>query len=326
MAYKILEKSEYNEYEGFVKSHLHGNFMQSLNWAKVKNNWLFEVVVALDDEKKIKGAMLVLILPDAKKDGKALLYAPRGPVCDYDDESTLTDLVNGAKELCARYPMGSFKIDPYILETDEKLINVFKNLGLNFTENAPFHASIQPRHNYMLCNLRGKTHEDLLLQFGRKTRYYVKMPFERGITCEYGGIEKLEEFYKIYKETGDRQEFAIRPMSYLEDFINAYGEDIRVYIAYFEGVPLAGAVTVNYGGKTAYVYGSSTNEHRELYPTYALQWEMIKWAIDTNCDIYDMQGICIDPEESEQLYSVYQFKKKFAGEVVSLAGEFTFDF
>ncbi len=326
MAYKILTKQEYPLYEEFIKTQKYGNFMQSTNWPKVKNNWLFECVASFDQDDKMCGAMLVLILPDAKKDGKALLYAPRGPVCDYQNLEVLTQLIDGAKELCGRYPAGKFVVDPYIFADDTTLIENFKSLGLSFTENVGFHGCIQPRHNYMLLNLDGMSFDDMLLRFNRKTRYYVKMPFERGITVEYGKLEKLQEFYDIYKETGDRQEFSIRPLSYLQDFVNAYGDDIRVYMAYYEGKPLAGAVTVNFAGKTAYVYGASKGEHRELYPTYALQWEMIKWALEKNCSIYDMQGICIDPQESEQLYNVYQFKKKFSGEAVELCGEFIYEF
>lgn len=326
MSYKILSPDMYGEYEAFVKNHPHGNFMQSLNWTRVKSNWQFEAAASYDDNGNMRGAMLVLILPNAKKDGKALLYAPRGPVCDYSDSACVADMLAAAEELCSRFPAGVFKIDPYITADDTDAISVFTECGFDFTPNVGFHGCIQPRHNYMILNMRGMSHDDMLIKFGRKTRYYVKMPFERGITCEYGGLEKLDEFYKIYEETGIRQEFSIRPKKYLHDFICAYGDDIRLYMSYYEGTPLAGAITVNYAGKCAYVYGCSTNEHRELYPTYALQWRMIQWALDTGCDIYDMQGICIDPAESEQLYSVYQFKKKFNGEAVEFAGEFVLSF
>lgn len=326
MSFSILAPEEYGLYEVFVKHHPHGNFMQSLAWTRVKKNWQFEAVVSRDENGAMRGAMLVLILPNAKGDGKALLYAPRGPVCAYDDKAAVAELVAAARELAKRYPAGIFKADPYILASEQALIDVFTGAGLSFTPGCGFHECVQPRHNYMLTQLAGKTYDDLLQQFGRKTRYYVKMPTERGIVVKHFGTEKLDEFYALYSETGQRQEFSIRPRQYLEDFLNAYGENIRLYLAYYENQPLAGAITVNYAGKAAYVYGCSTSSHRELCPTYALQWAMIRWALDTGCDIYDMQGICIDPAESEQLYSVYQFKKKFNGTALEFAGDFYFEF
>lgn len=326
MSYKILTRDEYGEYESFVKNHCHGSFTQSLNWTKVKSNWQFEAVASYDDAGRMRGAMLVLILPDAKKDGRALLYAPRGPVCDYSDSSCVADMLAAAKELCRRFPAGIFKIDPYITSDDGKTIGVFTGAGFDFTPGAAYHDTIQPRENYMMCGIGGMSHDEMLMRLGRKTRYYVKMPFERGVTCEFGGLELLDDFYMLYGETAVRQRFTTRPKQYFRDFITAFGENIRIYLSHLGGTPLAGALTVNYAGKCDYVYGCSSALHRDLYPTYALQWRMIQWALDTNCYIYDMGGSCTDPAESEQLYSVYQFKKKFRGEKVEFAGEFVLNF
>ena len=56
-----------------------------------------------------------------------------------------------------------------------------------------------------------------------------------------------------------------------------------------------------------------------------MQWEMIKWAFENHCSIYDFQGVTIDPEENEHLYGVYMFKKSFKnGELVEYAGEFDY--
>lgn len=326
MAFSILTEKEYEEYESFVQRQPKGNFMQSLNWTKVKKNWDFAVAASRDADGNLRGTMLVLILADAKGDGKALLYAPRGPVCDYYDQEVVADFMAAAKELAKRYPHGVFKADPYILAEDQRAIDVFKAAGFSFQAGKGFHECIQPRFNYMLTDLAGKTQDDLMEKIGRKTRYCVRMAERRGVTVKAFGVEKLDEFYKIYQETGVRQQFSVRPRQYLEDFLNAYGEHIRLYLAYYEDQPLAGAITVNYAGKTVYVYGCSTAEHRDLNPTYLLQWYMMSWALETGCGYYDMQGICIDPAESEQLYSVYLFKKKFNGEVVELAGEFYFEF
>ncbi len=326
MSYKILTPDMYDRYESYVKNHMHGSFMQSLNWTKVKRNWQYEVAASYDADGNMRGAMLVLILPDAKKDGRALLYAPRGPVCDYKDRECVADMLAAAKELCGRFPAGTFKVDPYIRADDSESISVFTDAGFDFIPGLPFHGSIQPRHNYMLCGIRGMTHDEMLEKLGRKTRYYVKMPFERGVTCKYGGVEMLDDFYKIYEETGLRQQFTIRPEKYLRDIVTSFGDNARLYMCYYNGMPLAGAITLNYAGKCEYVYGCSSGERRELYATYALQWRMIQWALDTRCAIYDMGGICVDPAENRHLYSVYQFKKKFHGEVVEFAGEFTFGF
>ena len=58
----------------------------------------------------------------------------------------------------------------------------------------------------------------------------------------------------------------------------------------YQGQALSGAVCVQYGGRTCYVYGASTAVHREVMPNYLMQWEMIRWALQSGCEIYDFVG------------------------------------
>ena len=58
-------------------------------------------------------------------------------------------------------------------------------------------------------------------------------------------------------------------------------------------------------------------------PNYLIQWEMIKWAIETGCTVYDFQGISGDTEnENDHLYGLYRFKRGFNGQIDELPGEF----
>ncbi len=40
---------------------VNGNFMQSVNWAKVKNSWNAEYIEVCDKSGNIEGTMLVLV-------------------------------------------------------------------------------------------------------------------------------------------------------------------------------------------------------------------------------------------------------------------------
>ena len=108
--------------------------------------------------------------------------------------------------------------------------------------------------------------------------------------------------------------------------LDALGEHCRLYLCYHEGVPLSGAVATQFAGKTCYVYGASSNEHRNLMPNYLMQWTMIQWAIENGCFVYDFQGIPYYFDETHPNYGVYRFKRGFNGQVVVLAGEFDYVF
>ena len=321
---EILKPENYPEYEAFASSHKNGSFTQSYRWGGVKKNWKSEIIVSRNSAGEIKGGMLVLIqkLPIFKN---TLLYAPRGPVMDYSDKETLLDLIEGVKELGKKYNAYQFKCDPFIEANDKEGIELFKSVGFSFKEGAGLHDCIQTRHNYMLENLSGKTEADLLKHFGSKTKYKVTYGAKKGVVCKVLPVEEIDDFYKVYGETGDRQNFTVRPKSYLENMVRSLGDYARIYVCYYEGEPLCGGIAVTFAGKTCHVYGGSTNAHRELRATYLLQLEMMKWALEDGSDIYDMQGVVIDEKESPELYGVYQFKQSFSGTLKEYAGEFDYN-
>ena len=318
---ELLRPEQYGEAEAFVSQHRSGSFMQSPAWARVKPNWKHEVVVERGEGGRIKGSMSILIMPMGPG---ALMYAPRGPVCSYDDRETLTALLAGAAEVAKKYHAHILKMDPYLLAGDAAHIEMFRSLGCEFTPDAGFKDTIQPRYNYMLPYLEGLDEDGLLGKFARETRYYIRYPEKHGVVCRYGS-DCLDDFYKVYSETGERQGFSIRPKEYLAGFLAAFPTNARLYMCYApDSQPICGGLSVNYAGKTAHVYGCSSDDHelRKLRATYLLQWEMMKWALSTGCWVYDMQGVAVREEDSPQLYHVLGFKQNFTGEIVTTAGEF----
>lgn len=320
---EILSKDKYEEFELFCASHPHGAFQQSPRWGIVKSEWDNEIVVSRDANGQIVGGIFILI---RRLGFKSMMYACRGPVCDYTDMAVIKDLLEGVKVLAKKHRAYIFIADPLVLVDDDTTINMFKQCGLKIHEHADFHATIQPRYNYMLNYLKDYTPEMLMKKMNRDTRYYLKYPFKKGVECKNMGLDGLDDFYKIYSETGIRQHFTIRPKSYFEKMLDGLGENCRLYMCYYEDKPLCGGVAVQYAGTTSHVYGCSTDEMRNLRPTYRLQWELMSWALEGGCHTYDMQGVAPRPEDSEELYRILNFKSNFSGRVIETAGEFTITF
>ena len=88
------------------------------------------------------------------------------------------------------------------------------------------------------------------------------------------------------------------------------GEHCRLYLCYYKDqARLSGAVTVQYGGRTCYVYGASDNAHRNVMPNYLIQWEMIRWAVETGCTLYDFQGVSGNLDENSPMYGFTDLRK-----------------
>lgn len=322
----VTEQKGLQEFEEFVKNHKNGGFMQSLCWAKLKKTWGHEVVVSRDKQGNLRGGMLVLI-KKVPIFPYRLLYAPRGPVCDFEDRETLKDLLNGAKALAKKYHAYMFRMDPYVKADNEAFIQMAREMGFAFTPHKPDFTTIQTRMNYMLCNIGGKTPEEVMMNFHSRWRYKIRVAQKHGVECKKCDKSHLPEFYRIYKITGERDGFECRPMKYFEEMLDAFPEEnIGLFLCYYQGKAVSGAVTTRYAGKTCYVYGASDNEYRNVMPNYLMQWTMIQWALEGGCYTYDFQGIPVDLTENSPMYGVYKFKKGFNGEVVEFAGEFDYVF
>lgn len=326
---EIINKSDsglLEEYESFVKNHKNGSYLQSLKWPKLKTNWGWDAVISRGSDGKIRGTCLLLI-KEIRGMGTSFLYAPRGPVFDYDDAETFEDLFAGIKQLGKKYKSYQFMCDPFFEEGDEKRSEFLKSRGFTHTEHcAPF-TTVQVRENYMIRGIKGMTPDELMATFKPDWRNRVHKAPKKGVYCKLCGTEALDDFYPIAVDTGVRDGFTVRSKEYFNRFISAFGEDeCRLFMCYVEEdgkeIPLSGAVTTRYAGKTVYVYGASANHHRNLYPNYLMQWTMMNWALEAGCDTYDFGGIPYYDDESNSAYGVYKFKKGFNGEVVTFAGEY----
>lgn len=321
-AVEIVTKDRYPEYEAFVSQYPRASFTQSIRWAQVKNNWGFEAVASRDAEGKIVGACSVLIqkIPFV---GTCFLYAPRGPVCDLHDRRVLADLKAGVDQLAKKYNAHAFKMDPNVLMSDSEFIASAKEMGFTQFAGPEGFETIQARFNYRLY-LNGRTEEEVLAAISQKTRYNIRVAIKRGVEVRVVGKEALDDFYPIMQVTGERDGFNTRPKEYFVRMLDALGEHVRLYMAYYEGKPVSGAIATNYGQETCYVYGASDNANRNVMPNYLVQWEMIRWAIQTGCLVYDFQGVSGNLDENDHMYGLYRFKKGFNGSLDELAGEFDY--
>ena len=317
---EIITKEQIPEYEAFLQSHPKGHFAQSVLWAKQKPMWKWEAIVSRDQNGKIKGSLAVLIRKIVPGLPFTMMYGCRGPVTDLDDRETMKDLVDGAKKLAKQYHSYVIKIDPDVPSTETAYTKMLEELGFRLTGGGATFDAIQPQYVFRL-NTEGKTSEELLMSLPQSTRRKVRAGAKKGVTVEIRGKEAVPDFARLMLETGVRDGFVTREASYFENMLDNLGEHARLYMAYYEGQAIAGTLAIWYGDKVWYLYGASSNEHRNLMPNYMLQWSMIEWAVEKGCRIYDFRGVPGRVGEDHPLYGLYKFKLGFGGDYVEFVGE-----
>ena len=309
-------------YEEFVKSHPKGHFCQSEKWAKLKDNWKSETLTVEDESGNIKGSMLVLIrkMPVVPY---TMMYSPRGPVCDVHDGDTIKKLTEKAKELAKKYNAYVMKIDPDVSIEDKEFMKIMSDCGYKLQKTGKNFEGIQPKFVFRL-NVEGKTEDEVFAMFHTENRRKIRIARDKmGVEVKIGTRDDLPEFHKIMLETGLRDKFVIRSLDYFQKMYDVFApENLRLYCAYLDGKMIAGTIAILYGDKVWYLYGASSNEHRKAMPNYLLQWEMIRWAIEEKCRIYDFRGVSGDISPDNPLYGLYRFKKRFNGDFVEFVGEY----
>ena len=316
----ITDEKDKKIYKEFLEKHERCNFQQSPEWAKVKSNWINEVVLAEDENKNIIGAVSVLIrkIPIFGY----IMYSSRGPICDIHDMEVMKQLTDGIKELAKKYKAIVYKAEPDVESSDEEFRKVVTNLGYMIKDDAKnFREEIQPIYVFRL-DIKGKTEEEIFAGFHSKTRYNVRLATKKGVTVKEGTREDLKDFHRIMVETGARDGFIIRPLSYFEKMYDELApKHMKLLMAYYDGKPISGVIPIMYGNKTWYLYGASSNSHRNLMPNYLLQWEMIKIALERKDDIYDFRGVSGVVDENHPQYGLYRFKKGFGATFTEFIGE-----
>ena len=311
---------EENKLKNFLETNKKSHFLQSPEWAKVKSDWKHEMII-VEENGEIKGTMSIL-LRQIPVFNRYIMYAPRGFVCNEHDKETLQKLTLKAKEIAKKYKAFIFRLDPDISNEDEEFKIIAKELGYKFKKNIKnIDQVIQPKYVFRL-NMSNKTEEELLASLNQKTRYNIRLALKKGVTTRIGTIEDIKIFYDIMKETGSRDNFFIRPIEYFKNLYNSMGDKhVRLIIAEHEGTPIAAVMPILYGNKVWYLYGGSSNKYRNLMPNYLLQFEMMKWGLENNCDIYDFRGVSGFKNENDPQYGVYRFKKGFNPDFIEFVNE-----
>ena len=320
--YRIIDISEKERFNDFMKHHPKGHILQTWEWGEVKKGAWKPIRLIVEDEGVIVAAALLLCRQLPAHLG-SFFYCSRGPVLDMENESAWQELLRGIKETGKKENALFCKFDPDIPDENELWHRRFREAGFENAARGEGFEGVQPRYVFRL-NI-APSEEELLKNFHQKTRYNVRLAEKKGVVVDTDAPrEKLPEFYNLLQTTAERDHFLIRSYSYFEgfyDILKASGM-ARMFMVYYEDKPISGALAFLLGDKAWYIYGASANEYRQLMPNYLMQWRMIQWAKSEGCTLYDFRGVPGLVPEDHPLYGLVKFKRGFGGDYVCFMGEY----
>jgi lipid II:glycine glycyltransferase (peptidoglycan interpeptide bridge formation enzyme) len=332
------------------------SFLQVPSWAGAKAEWSHASLGWFDGDELV-GAGLVLLrqVPRVKR---YLAYLPEGPDIDWTGARTGRDLADWLVPMSdALRAMGAFavKMGPVAVvrrwhadtlkaaiagggarrlrdvEPDETFPDALavadrlRELGWGRKpDTGAGFGDVQPRYVFQVP-LAGRTEDQLLAGFNQLWRRNIKKAEKAGVEVVHGAYDDLPAFHEVYVETAARDRFTPRGLAYFQRMWRAMeAEDpqrLTLYLARHEGRVLAATTLVRVGRHAWYSYGASSDTGRDVRPSNAIQWAMIRDSLAAGCDVYDLRGISdtLDPEDP--LFGLIQFKLGTGGHAQEYLGE-----
>ena len=168
--------------------------------------------------------------------------------------------------------------------------------------------------------------DTILMKMNSKTRYNINLSRRKGVEVKYRGIESLDIWYDLYKQTARRNNLLLNDIKYFETVFTTKANntlspaEVYLLIAEYEEQPVAAMFLIITGKRGSYLYGASSDINRNCMATYALQWEAIRMSKYKGCKEYDMFGVSPGPDENHPLYGLYRFKVGFGGKLYHSLG------
>ena len=188
-------------------------------------------------------------------------------------------------------------------------------------------GDVQPRYVFQVP-LAGRTDDELLAGFNQLWRRNIKKSTKAGVEVRQGDSEDLPTFHRIYVETAGRDRFHPRGLAYFQRMWTTLRREdpdrIRLYLAEHEGTVHAATLWSRVNRHCWYTYGASTTAGRDLRPSNAIQWQMMRDARAAGADTYDMRGISDTLDPQDHLFGLLQFKVGTGGFAQEYSGEWDY--
>jgi lipid II:glycine glycyltransferase (peptidoglycan interpeptide bridge formation enzyme) len=327
----MMDRKRWNEIVGSLPN---PHILQSWEWGQVKSQFGWQPFHKVwERDGQVKAAALVLertIHLGGMAARLRMHYTPKGPLlADWEDAALRKEIISDLVQFGRQRAAFLLKIDADVPvglgvpgeEGAQEGLAGTQVIDMLQQDNWHFSNEQVQFRNTMHLDLTA-SEEDLLKAMKSKTRYNIRLAGRKGVSVRRGTDADFEMLYSLYAETAVRDGFAIRGRDYYlavwQTYYNA--QALTPLIAEVEGQVVAGLMLFTFAGTAYYLHGMSRDIHRNLMPTYLLQWEAMRAAKEKGCTIYDLWGAPDTFDDSDSMWGVYRFKQGFNAREVRTIG------
>lgn len=296
-----------------------GNLFQAREWGQVKDQqgWTPHRLLV---ERSGRPVAAALVLTRQVPLLGTLMYSPCGPLLDWTDGDASSRLMERAAALAERSGAFAWRTEPRIPAGDEAAADALERAGLR-TIPEEWSYWNRPKYDMHLPLAGGEA--AVFARLGSRTRGKIRSVARAGVVVERArGIEDIEDLFRLLTNTSRKKRIPMRGVAWFRTLYETLGTagGCGLFVARRDGTAIAAGMSARFGRTAGLLYLGS--DYSVNHVGYAVQWEMLRWAIASGCTLYDFAGTATSfpPRPTDRGWGVYQFKLRFGAEVVAWHG------
>jgi len=235
------------------------------------------------------------------------LYFRQGPIIDWSKDELVKELLTYLKQYCVENKIWFIRTSPMLSRNDVVSKEYLQN------PKSPMH-DVEALDTWIM-NLDG-SEEEIFNTIRKKTRYEIRTASKEGLEAVIVNYQTgFEEFYKILKDTVQRQGWNSYSSEYIKKEFESFNKDKRadILLIKYNNKYIAGGIFIHFANQTFYHYGASLTEFNNLPGAYLLMWEAIKLAKEKGNSFFNFWGVSPENNLKHPWYGLSKFKRKFPG-------------
>ena len=178
-----------------------------------------------------------------------------------------------------------------------------KLLELRSRTQLPLDLAVSHRKITVVLDIPAGEPDRLFKSFESKLRSQVRRPQKEGIEVRFGR-DQLDPFYEVFARHMRDLGTPVQPKRLFTALADAFGDDLWIGAAWYQGQPVAGGVGFRWGTEFEMTWASSLYAFNKLSPNMALYWSFMERACNAGLTLFNF-GRC-----SEGV-GTHRFKKQW---------------
>ena len=154
------------------------------------------------------------------------------------------------------------------------------------TSQEPLQIATRSDKVRMLLNLP-ESSQMLMKSFKSKLRSQIAKPLKEGLTSRTGGVELLEDFYKVFLVNMRDLGSPVHSIKLMRHVLSEFSESSKIIVIYKAKEAVAAALVVGFEKMLRNPWASSLRKYASLSPNMLLYLRVLEYACDNGYQVFD---------------------------------------